>query len=102
MRPDAHQGIRLRRRDDEDLYLTTAARADEPVRVLDATTRVFVAMTKTDPRATKMLTQALPEAFPWVRFLPKAAVGEFLVEFIETTRAAVDLDPVEAPRSPPG
>jgi hypothetical protein len=32
-----------------------------------------------------------PEAFPWVRFLPEDAVREFLVEFMDTARAATDL-----------
>lgn len=94
MQGSAHRGIRLHRRDDEDLYLTTAARADEAVQVVDSTTRIFVAMMKSDPQATKILTHVFPEAFPWVRFLPEAAVREFLVEFVETARAAVDLDNV--------
>lgn len=94
MQGSAHRGIRLHRRDDEDLYLTTAARADEAVQVVDSTTRIFAAMMKSDPQATKILTHVFPEAFPWVRFLPEAAVREFLVEFVETARAAVDLDNV--------
>jgi hypothetical protein len=94
MQRSAHRGIRLHRRDDEDLYLTTAAQAEEAVQVVDSTTRIFVAMMKNDPQAVELLTQVFPEAFPWVRFLPEAAVREFLVEFVETARAAVDLDNV--------
>ncbi|MEU6254039.1 hypothetical protein [Streptomyces sp. NPDC047043] len=94
MQGTAHRGIRLHRRDDEDLYLTTAARAEEAVQVVDSTTRIFVAMMKSDPQAVKMLTHVFPEAFPWVRYLPDVAVREFLVEFVETARAAVDLDNV--------
>ncbi|WP_327696665.1 hypothetical protein [Streptomyces sp. NBC_00459] len=37
---------------------------------------------------------AFPEAFPWVRFLHEAAIREYLVEFVETARAAVGLDNV--------
>ncbi|MFE7230496.1 hypothetical protein ACFY3J_29790 [Streptomyces sp. NPDC001231] len=92
MQGSARRGIRLHRRDDEDLYLTTAAQAEEAVQVVDSTTRIFVAMMKSDPQAVKILTHVFPEAFPWVRFLPEAAVREFLVEFVETARAAVDLD----------
>ncbi|MET9774740.1 hypothetical protein ABZ023_10825 [Streptomyces sp. NPDC006367] len=94
MQDSAGHGIRLHRRDAEDLYLTTAARAEEAVQVVDSTTRIFVAMMRSDPQAVKILTHVFPEAFPWVRFLPDAAVREFLVEFIETARAAVDLDNV--------
>jgi hypothetical protein len=88
----ARRGIRLHRRDDEDLYLTTAAQAEDAVHVVDSTTRIFVAMMKSDPQAAKILTHVFPEAFPWVRFLPDEAVREFLVDFVETARAAVDLD----------
>ncbi len=91
MQGSAHRGIRLHRRDDEDLYLTTAARADEAVQVVDSTIRIFVAMMRSDPQAATILAHACPEAFPWVRFLPEAATREFLVEFVETVRAAVDL-----------
>ncbi|ELP66945.1 hypothetical protein STRTUCAR8_06201 [Streptomyces turgidiscabies Car8] len=94
MQGSVRRGIRLHRRDDEDLYLTTAARADEATQVVDSTTRIFVAMMKSDPQATKILTHVFPDAFPWVRFLPEAAVREFLVEFVESARAAVDLDNV--------
>ncbi|OIJ67204.1 hypothetical protein [Streptomyces mangrovisoli] len=94
MQSNAHRGIRLHRRGEEDLYLTTAARAEEAVLAVDSTTRIFVAMMKSDPQAVKILTHVFPDAFPWVRYLPDAAVREFLVEFVETARAAVDLDNV--------
>ena len=94
MQGSTRRGIRLHRRDDEDLYLTTAARAEEAVQVVDSTTRIFVAMMKSDPQAVKILTHVFPDAFPWVRYLPEAAVREFLVEFVDTARAAVDLDNV--------
>ncbi|MCQ9181868.1 hypothetical protein KMT30_23015 [Streptomyces sp. IBSBF 2953] len=94
MQGSARRGITLHRRDDEDLYLTTAARAEEAVQVVDSTTRLFVAMMKSDPQAVKILTHVFPDAFPWVRFLPEPAVREFLVEFMDTARAAVDLDNV--------
>ncbi|WP_069172638.1 hypothetical protein [Streptomyces griseus] len=34
--------------------------------------------------------RSFPEAFPWFRFLPQKTVQEFLVEFMETARAASD------------
>jgi hypothetical protein len=87
-------GIRINRRDGEDLYLTTAARAEQVTEVVDSTTRIFVALMKSDPMAAKMLTNVFPEAFPWMRFLPQKAVQEFLVEFLDTARAASDLGTV--------
>ncbi|MEV4043130.1 hypothetical protein [Streptomyces sp. NPDC049744] len=94
MQGSARRGITLHRRDDEDLYLTTAARAEEAVQVVDSTTRMFVALMKSDPTAVELLTRVFPDAFPWVRFLPEPAVREFLVEFMDTARASVELDTV--------
>lgn len=100
MQDTPRKGITLHRRgDEEDLYLTTAARAAQVTEVVDSTTRMFVALMKSDPKAVDMLTRVFPEAFPWVHFLPDAAVREFLVEFMETARAASDLGTV-APLAP--
>jgi hypothetical protein len=85
------RGIRLVRRGDEDLYLTTAERAEQAVEIVDSTTRMFVALMKSDPHAVELLTRVFPEAFPWVRFLSDDAVREFLVELVETARASTDL-----------
>jgi hypothetical protein len=82
-------GIRLTRRGDEDLYLTTAARAEQAVEIVDSTTRIFVALMRSDPQAVTLLTKVFPEAFPWVRFLPVEAVREFLVELVETAKRAL-------------
>ncbi len=94
MQGTARQGIRLHRRGEADLYLTTAERAEQATEVVDSTTRLFVAMMKSDPAAVELLTTVFPEAFPWVKFLPDEAVREFLVEFMETARAAADLGTV--------
>ncbi|MEV8324551.1 hypothetical protein [Kitasatospora sp. NPDC056731] len=85
------RGLRLVRRGDEDLYLTTAAQAEQAVQVVDSTTRMFVAMMKSDPSAVGLLTRVFPDAFPWVRFLPEDDVRAFLVELIDTMRASTDL-----------
>ncbi|KOV19780.1 hypothetical protein [Streptomyces sp. XY152] len=95
MQVSARKGLRLHRRDAEDLYLTTAARAAQAVEVVDSTTRMFVALLKESPAAVDLLTRVVPEAFPWVRFLPDGAVREFLVEFVETARASTDLGTIE-------
>ncbi|WP_052851761.1 hypothetical protein [Streptomyces avicenniae] len=91
MQGSTRKGIRLHRRGEEDLYLTTASKADEAAQVLDSTTRMFVALLKSSPAAVTILTDVFPEAFPWVRFLPEEAVRTFLVEFMDTARAASDL-----------
>lgn len=63
------RAVRLRRRDDEDLVLTTAAHAEQEREMVSATTRMFVAMMRHDRAALSLLVDVVPEAFPWVRFL---------------------------------
>jgi hypothetical protein len=84
--------LRLRRRDDEDLMLTTAARAEQNEEFVSATTRMFVALMQHDETARMLLLDVIPEAFPWVRFLPKEDVQAFLVELVGTLRAVQELD----------
>lgn len=83
--------LRLRRRDDEDLMLTTAARAEQNNEVISATTRLFVALMQHDEQARALLLDVIPEAFPWVRFLPREDVQAFLVELVGTLRAVEEL-----------
>ncbi|MCY0930898.1 hypothetical protein OTB20_32840 [Streptomyces sp. H27-H1] len=87
--------IRLRRRDDEDLVLTTAARADQDSAVLGATSRMFVEMMRTSQGRT-LLLDVLPATFPWVRYLPAHDVREFSVELVGALGAAADLDSTAA------
>lgn len=86
------QTLRLRRRDAEDLTLTTASRAEQEHTVVSATTRMFVALMQRDEAARSLLVDVVPEAFPWVRFLPTQDVRAFVLELVETLRAADALD----------
>jgi hypothetical protein len=83
----------LRRRDAEDLVLTTATRHEQEHAVVTAATRLAVAlMQRAD--ADGILIEILPDVFPWVRFLPQNDVRAFLGELVHTLRAADDLDTV--------
>jgi hypothetical protein len=84
--------LRLRRRDDEDLVLTTAARAEQNTEVVSATTRMFMALMQHDEQARALLLDVMPEAFPWVRFLPREDVQKFLVDLVTTLRAVEEID----------
>jgi hypothetical protein len=86
------QTLRLRRRDAEDLTLTTASRAEQEHTVVSATTRMFVALMQHDEAARSLLVDVVPEAFPWVRFLPTQDVRAFVLELVETLRSAEALD----------
>ncbi len=86
------QTLRLRRRDAEDLTLTTATRAEQEHTVVSATTRMFVALMQRDEAARSLLIDVVPEVFPWVRFLPTQDVRAFVLELVDTLRAAGALD----------
>ncbi|WP_159768862.1 hypothetical protein [Streptomyces sp. HM190] len=78
----------LRRRDGEDLILTTATRAEQDQTVVSAATRMLVAMARREPGSMELLLDILPDAFPWIRFLPEADLHAFAVELVDTMRAA--------------
>src|SRR4051812_27825543 len=70
--------LRIRRRgDEEDLVLTTASRAAQESEVASATTKMFLALMRHDDQARTLATEVLPEAFPWVHFLPTEDVRTF-------------------------
>ncbi|MGW6099811.1 hypothetical protein ACWFRK_37005 [Streptomyces sp. NPDC055157] len=87
--------IVLRRRGDEDLVLTTAARAEQDHEVMGATIRMFVEMMRT-PAGRSLVLDVLPAAFPWVRCLPAHDVREFSVELVGSLGAATELDSTAA------
>jgi hypothetical protein len=78
----------LHRRDGEDLVLTTAARAEQDQTVVSAATRMLAAMAQREPGSMELLLDILPDAFPWVHFLPDPDVHAFAIELVETMRAA--------------
>ncbi|KUF19724.1 hypothetical protein [Streptomyces silvensis] len=78
----------LHRRDGEDLVLTTAVRAEQDQTVVSAATRMLAAMARREPGSMELLLDILPDAFPWVRFLPEADVHAFAVELVDTMRSA--------------
>ncbi len=82
--------IRLRRRGEVDLVVTTAERYEQDHAVIRMAVRLFGALLQ-DRKLDSMLA-VLPEMFPWVRFLPVDDRREFLVELVGTLRASEDLD----------
>jgi Family of unknown function (DUF6247) len=82
----------LRRRDDEDLVLTTAERAAQDTAVVRDTTRLFAEMMRRDPAVMTLAVQVLPSIFPWVRHLPEDARREFAAEWLATLTAAAEMD----------
>ncbi|MCX5272030.1 hypothetical protein [Streptomyces virginiae] len=56
--------------------------------VVTATTGAVVAALAAGEHSMESLLNMLPEAFPWVRFLPGPDVHSFAVELVDTLRAA--------------
>ncbi|POX99125.1 hypothetical protein C3469_01110 [Mycobacterium kansasii] len=92
LRSSAGRPLRVRRRDAEDLVLTTASRAAQEREAASATSRLFVAMMRHGRGARDLVNEALSEAFPWVAFLSRAEVHEFVDELVATMRAADSID----------
>ncbi len=85
--------LRLRRRDAEDLVMTTAFRREQEHTIVSAATRLtMVLLRQADQRGRDRLLEALPEVFTWTRFLPEGDQRLFLTEFADTLRAVEDLD----------
>jgi Family of unknown function (DUF6247) len=88
----SNRRLLLRRRDAEDLVLTTAERAAQDTAVVRDTTRLFREMMRRDPAVMTLAVQVLPAVFPWVRHLPEDARGEFAAEWLDTLSAATELE----------
>lgn len=82
--------LRLERRDGQDLILESAERAEAEDEALSMIGRLFISLIRNDDGA-RVLLLALPDAFPWVRFLPVEDVRRFLVELVETVAASSEL-----------
>lgn len=80
-----------RRGDEEDLVLTTVSRAEEVREVISTTTALFVALVQHSESVRDLVTDVMPKAFPWVRFLPREDMRAFVVELVETLEAADSL-----------
>jgi hypothetical protein len=87
LRRSTSQFLLVRRRDAENLVLTTVSRAEQAREASSVTSRMFVALMQHDPRVRELVTEILPEVFPWVAFLSRDEVREFVVELVSTMRA---------------
>jgi hypothetical protein len=82
--------LRLERRDGRDLILESAEQSAAKDAALDMTGRLFFSLVQNDDGARALLL-ALPDVFPWVRYLPTHDVRGFLVELVDTVRACADM-----------
>jgi hypothetical protein len=92
LRRSAGRSLLVRRRDAEDLVLTTVSRAEQAREASSATLRILAALMQRDGRVQELVTDVLPEVFPWVAFLSREEVQGFVAELVATMRAAESID----------
>ncbi|MFI8080896.1 hypothetical protein ACIF6L_08930 [Kitasatospora sp. NPDC086009] len=89
-RLDAVRALRLRRRDAGDLALMRVDQLEQDATVVGFTARLLTGLVRTENITA--LRAALPEALPWVTFLPDEDVDTLLGELVDIARGAVALD----------
>ncbi|MGH3853035.1 MAG: hypothetical protein ACRDR6_05965 [Pseudonocardiaceae bacterium] len=83
--------LHLRRRNAEDLVLQSAERAAREDEVIDVFARLLAGFLH-DADGALILRRILPQALPWVTFLPAKAVEKLVEELVATLQAAVSID----------
>lgn len=84
------RALRLRRRDADDLALMRIEQLERDGTVIDFAARLLAGLIRSGNTAA--VREVLPEALPWVAFLPEEDVSEFLAELATVARGAADLD----------
>jgi Family of unknown function (DUF6247) len=88
---ESNRRLRLRRRDAEDLVLTTAERAEQDSAAMGTMSRLVTELMRHDPAVLMMAVHVLPAVFPWIRYLPEDARKEFAAEWLDALNAAVSV-----------
>ncbi|GAA0966204.1 hypothetical protein GCM10009555_007470 [Acrocarpospora macrocephala] len=83
--------LHVKRRDGEDLFITTARHDRDRAETADFAARMLIALVGSDD-GNRAVLHALPLVFPWVRHLSQAEMWEFVHDLVDATRDAVDLD----------
>lgn len=81
----------VKRRDGEDLYITTARHDREREETADVVSRLLAALVASEEGA-RVVERSLPVVFPWVRHLSDGERQEFVRDIVGATRDVVDLD----------
>ncbi len=92
LRKSASRVLVVRRRDAEDLVLTTASRAAQAREASSVTSRLLAALMQQDPHVQDRIADVAPEVFPWVAFLSRDEIREFVGELVSTMKAADSID----------
>ncbi|MFC4534549.1 hypothetical protein [Sphaerisporangium dianthi] len=88
---DRFHRVHVKRRDGEDLFISTARHDREREETADVAARMITALLASDEGVHAVL-HSLPAVFPWVRHLSVDERREFVQELVDATRDAVELD----------
>jgi hypothetical protein len=88
-RLDAVRALRLRRRDAGDLALMRIEQLERDESVVDFTARLLAGLVRAENVA--VIRQLLPDALPWVTFLPEADFDAFVTELVTVAQGATEL-----------
>jgi len=84
------RALRLRRRDAADLALMRVEQLERDDLVADFTASLLAVLVRSENIA--VVRQILPEAIPWMTFLPAGDIDEFLEELVSVAPGAAEQD----------
>ncbi|MEV6101929.1 hypothetical protein [Nocardia sp. NPDC051981] len=89
-RLDRVRALRLRRRDAGDLALMRVEQLDAEGAVVDFTSRLLAGLVRR--LGADAVREVLPDALPWVTFLPDSDVDQFVTELVSVAQGAASLE----------
>ncbi|MFE7485514.1 hypothetical protein [Streptomyces sp. NPDC057552] len=88
-------GLKIKRRDGEDLHLGIAATRDASLELVRVMTLLMSRITERSPEEAAAVQDAALRAFPWAQALPLKARQEFVGELLSSTGAGASLGLLE-------
>jgi hypothetical protein len=88
-RLDSVRALRLRRRDADDLALMRIEQLERDGSVVELATSLLAGLVRSEN--IEVIRRLLPDAVPWVAFLPEADFDAFLTELVAVSRGAAAL-----------
>lgn len=86
----AVRALRLRRREAEDLALMRIEQLERDESVLEFTVRMLAGLVRSEH--AELIRRLLPDALPWVTFLPETDFDAFVTELLAVAQGASDLE----------
>jgi len=88
-RLEAVRALRLRRRDAADLALMRIEQLERDESVVEFTVRLLAGLVRSEH--VEVIKRLLPDALPWVIFLPQADLDGFVTELVAVAQGASEI-----------